>query len=625
MYLSKLIIKNFRCFDDVGTTVEFNKGMNVLVGENDSGKTAIIDAIRIALGTTDFGGYRTDLSDFNNEDETKEIKITCRFDDLSLSEQATFLECLTHEGESVCLYLNWTCRYLLQFYPHRLSTNITSGKSADGVIPTTEAREMLRVTYLRPLRDAYTNMQSGRGSRLSQVLSGVRDLNTGNSCYTEGSSIEDLSLTGIVSLSDKLLSENDDLRKVSEKISSIIEDRMIIHGDSIQTKIEVAGVDASEERKLSGILEKLDLVARKKDKRGRVGLGTSNVVSMACELLLSGNVGSSFLLIEEPEAHIHAQRQLRIMKSLQEEAEKVGLQVFLTTHSPLLASEARLSNVIYIKDGKSFSLDPHHTNLDSDDYYYLERYLDATKANLFFAKSVMVVEGPSEELLIPIIAKLLGRDFSRYGVSIVNARGIGLHRFAGIFQRTKSESIPGIFVACVTDRDIWPDCAPERLLGYKTIAEWPAKRKWRTEGEITDKGLFLSEKCSKADGGYVKTFVSDNMTLEYDLAYAGLYDEVLESIIRCQYSKRNIEAELEKERERIGSACTNEEKCIELYSHFYRNNVSKPVFAQELGRIIEEKYTDKSEELITKLPKYIINSIQYVTEVINDGQSVGQT
>ena len=68
MYLSEIRIKNFRCFDDTEHIVRFHAGLNVLVGENDSGKSAVIDAIRIVLGTTDQGWYRIDSTDFYNED-----------------------------------------------------------------------------------------------------------------------------------------------------------------------------------------------------------------------------------------------------------------------------------------------------------------------------------------------------------------------------------------------------------------------------------------------------------------------------------------------------------------------------------------------------------------------------
>ena len=75
MYLSLLQIKNFRCFDGNEHSITFKKGLNVLVGENDSGKSAIMDAIKLVLGTTDMNWYRVEQEDFYKEDATLEIKI----------------------------------------------------------------------------------------------------------------------------------------------------------------------------------------------------------------------------------------------------------------------------------------------------------------------------------------------------------------------------------------------------------------------------------------------------------------------------------------------------------------------------------------------------------------------
>ena len=75
MYLSLLQIKNFRCFDGNEHSITFKKGLNVLVGENDSGKSAIMDAINLVLGTTDMNWYRVEQEDFYKEDATLEIKM----------------------------------------------------------------------------------------------------------------------------------------------------------------------------------------------------------------------------------------------------------------------------------------------------------------------------------------------------------------------------------------------------------------------------------------------------------------------------------------------------------------------------------------------------------------------
>ena len=105
----------------------------------------------------------------------------------------------------------------------------------------------------------------------------------------------------------------------------------------------------------------------------------------------------------------------------------------------------------------------------------MERYLDATKANLFFAKAIMMVEGPSEEFLIPTISKIIGKDFTEYGVSVVNVRGTGLRRFAKILQRADAGETLDIRVSCMTDRDVMPNCAPAICIDqrYSDIALWP--------------------------------------------------------------------------------------------------------------------------------------------------------
>lgn len=92
MYLSLLQIKNFRCFDGNEHSITFKKGLNVLVGENDSGKSAIMDAIKLVLGTTDMNWYRVEQEDFYKEDATLEIKITCKFEKLNEDERGAFLE-----------------------------------------------------------------------------------------------------------------------------------------------------------------------------------------------------------------------------------------------------------------------------------------------------------------------------------------------------------------------------------------------------------------------------------------------------------------------------------------------------------------------------------------------------
>ncbi len=92
------------------------------------------------------------------------------------------------------------------------------------MVPTylQKQKELLRITHLKALRDAYTDMQSGRNSRLSQVIQNVPELNTGNDTYSNGDKLEELSLSGIFNLSNQLLSNYNPLKKASTDMSDIL-------------------------------------------------------------------------------------------------------------------------------------------------------------------------------------------------------------------------------------------------------------------------------------------------------------------------------------------------------------------------------------------------------------------
>jgi putative ATP-dependent endonuclease of OLD family len=115
MYLSEIIIENFRCFgeDDRCLKLPLMRGLTALVGENDSGKTAVIDALRFALGTVDQEWYRLEDTDFHEEDLSREIKIVCKFEGLNPREQRAFVEYLTYDTASEnkpILYVNWIAK-----------------------------------------------------------------------------------------------------------------------------------------------------------------------------------------------------------------------------------------------------------------------------------------------------------------------------------------------------------------------------------------------------------------------------------------------------------------------------------------------------------------------------------
>src|SRR5450830_1609262 len=105
MHLHHIRTHNFRAFGD-GTTApaldwKLNPGMNILIGENDAGKTSIIDAIRFLLWTTSFEAVRLQEQDFfvRGTSRADTLVIEATFRDLSPTQEAAVLEWLTYEAD----------------------------------------------------------------------------------------------------------------------------------------------------------------------------------------------------------------------------------------------------------------------------------------------------------------------------------------------------------------------------------------------------------------------------------------------------------------------------------------------------------------------------------------------
>lgn len=654
MLLSEIIIENFRCFGegDKCLRLPLRRGLTALVGENDSGKTCVIDALCFALGTADQEWYRLEDTDFHEEDLSKEIKIVCKFESLSLQEQKAFLEYLTYDTaceSKPILYVNWIAKDTGTTRRGRSyrRVEIHSGKDGNGPSMAPETRDLLRATYLRPLRDAEQALSSGRGSRLSQILqhtplvkeTGVT-FHPGDLDNITSQTLKKLDILGIANLIDALLEGQLGVKEAREAINERL-GALALNGDDIESRINVGGVTSSDAR-LRQMLEKLEL---RLDGSGKQGLGSNNLLFIACELLLLAQegVGSKLLLIEEPEAHLHAQRQLKLMKFLQTQAETSGVQIIVTTHSPNLASAIDLNNLVMLHNGHAFSMAEGQTRLEHSDYRFLQRFLDVTKANLFFACGVVVVEGDAENILLPTLANLVDLDFAAHGVSIVNVGGTGLRRYARIFQR-KDEDQDGrlsIPIACVADMDVMPNCAPVAIGKVKEGDAWPeqSKRRWRAKQDFGGK---LDEECSnkiaKASGQSVKTFVSDEWTLEYDLAIGpkdesgnfsgGLAQDVYitaclakqdETINSGKVSKLAVEQSAAEEfaalKENIsanGDNTAEEVLASHIYAKFAKEQASKAIAAQYLAERLQEKKLTPNE-LIERLPKYLVDALRYVT------------
>lgn len=584
MYLSNVKLWNFRKFGSDGAvdldtpdlSVHFAPGLNVLIGENDSGKTAIIDAIKLVLKTHSYEWIRLEQEDYY-EDSTR-LRIECRFDDFTDEEAKNFTEWLGMEGEGeaakpylrVILDASRTTDRILPF-------DIRAGVDPEGYVINAEAREYLKTTFLKPLRDAKTELVPRKNSRLSQIL-------MGHPVFKEEASDHEL-VTMFAELGEDIENYFQDATMDGKKVSDAL-------GNFLKKffgKPRDANFSVSEQ-KLKNILETLKLTLEDE----KLGLGSHNLLFIAAELLNLERedwCGLRLGLIEEIEAHLHPQAQLRVIEYLQAQDD---IQMILTTHSPNLGSKVKLDKLIICLDDNVFPMGSDYTELAYQDYKFLERFLDVTKANLFFATGVILVEGWGEELLLPALAKKIDIDLTERGISIVNLGNTAFLRYSKIFQRRNDEEI-GVPVAVITDVDVKPD-------QYKDV-----KPDATTEEDVDLAGK-ISERESRFDGQKVKTFVSPHWTLEYCIGLSPKMRKHLFEAIKLaaeEMGKRITETweELENGKDQAQLA-------FYLYHELIvKKEISKAIIAQQLALILETTAIDaiREDASIT----YLFNAIDY--------------
>lgn len=659
MYIAEIRIENFRLYGagDQAFVLTMKPGLTALVGENDAGKTAIIDALRLVLGTRDQDILRVDPMDFHQAmpggDRADQMVIRLTFRGLTTADRGAFAEFLSYETNAgatdTSLIVTWVAKRNAKEGSSRrvLPPEWRTGTKGDGPLLDLGARSLLTATYLRPLRDAERAMSAGRGSRLSQILQHTKEIrDTGNPFNKLADPPDDpktLSVLGLGDYASHLFGESEGIKQARKRLNDEYLKPLSFANDLLHARIGVAGAQEDSLR-LRQLLEKLELTLTASagaESAHTRGLGSNNLLFMACELLLLAAESDGFplLLIEEPEAHLHPQRQLRLMSFLQEQAEKKRadgqrIQIIVTTHSPNLASDLKLGNIALIEGGRAFPLCEGATKLSASDYRFLERFLDVTKANLFFARAVMIVEGDAENIVLPVIARLLGRDFHYHGVSVVNVGGVGLGRYARVFMR-EDEAKDGtinIPVACITDMDVMPDNAPwivgKLEAGQLVPVRPPSKRQWRIKADFPGDELEQrrAERKEKASGQKVETFVADEWTLEYDLAFHGLGKYVYRAASLALADDRlnagtitqaaTLDAADAAYQGLANAAHDQSTLASHVYALFEADGASKAIGAQYLAELLEKEVTEgalDAEGLRARLPPYVVAAIAHVT------------
>jgi putative ATP-dependent endonuclease of OLD family len=501
MYISKLSLVNYRNF--LNSKLLFSKGINTLIGENASGKSNVFRAIRLLLDNSlSRSAYRLSESDFCRDLINWRghwIIISMTFDDISDDEvsQSLFVHSAGNHGGEIVSQASYNLifrpkqhiRLALSELPFGSNAEleallesiliddyeaVLTGKSNadfndeavyraivgdfDNVdFPSRVSQESIgaplprflnisdevSLTFVKALRDVVSDFQNNRTNPLLTLLK-QKSGQINKAEFAPIATAVDALNSQIEGFSDITTIKSDIKCTISQSVGDIyapqslsIKSGLSNEEDELFQSLKLF-IDESGHGHEGGIHE--------------MSLGGANLVYLTLKLLefnyqQDHQSIANFLLIEEPEAHIHT----HIQKTLFDKINYTDTQIIYSTHSSHISEVCKIKNVNIIgkANGRCETFQPSK-GLNNIQITYIERYLDAIRSNLLFAKSVILVEGDAEEILIPVLIKqTLGLSLDELGISLVNIRSTGFENIALLFHDDRIRKKCGI----ITDLD----------------------------------------------------------------------------------------------------------------------------------------------------------------------------